>query len=100
MQCSITLVEQARISAESGYIVQAKVGAPAGHRGDASTGMAGSSSRDNSRRDNSRRGSRRNSRRSIGTGWRKEQWWERRAQVGSTGAQVESVVGGVIGGVV
>ena len=94
MQCSITLVEQVRISAESGYIVQAKVGAPAGHQRGASTGMAGSS------RDNSRRGSRRGSRRSVGTAWRQEQWWERRAQVGSTAAQVESVVGGVIEGVV
>ena len=73
------------------------------------TGMAGSS-RDNSRRGSrrshrssrrsSRRGSRRGSRRSVGTGWRQEQWWERRAQVGSTAAQVESVVGGVIEGVV
>ena len=32
MQCSITLVEQARISAESGYIVQAKVAASIGLR--------------------------------------------------------------------
>ena len=83
--------------------MQAKVGAPAGHRGDASTGMAGSSSAQGQQSQAGQQSQ----------GQPSKQPQERRnrvaegAVVGAAGAgwehrstQVESVVGGVIGGVV